>query len=266
MPCRFNRRHGALLPLATLLTALSAPAHAQQADAGATADYPSPMRLIGDIGLGVDNAPPVGRGQSHAVNAIPYANADYGRAFARIDTVGLRVLPAGYGYLELVGKFNEDGYTPLRTALGRFDQRKTSVPLGLGTLQVTPVGAFFVNVFRDVGRSKGNLADLIYAAEIDAGPLAIYPQAGLEYQSSAYTRYFYGVSGDEARRTGVAAYQPGAATNPFAALFIEAHVGGNWYVNANLRRTWLGGSVGASALVARHTADTGLVALSYRFK
>ena len=263
MPSRFPR-----LAAALLLIALSGASHAQQPpDAAAMpSDDPLPMRLIGDVGLGVDNAPPVARGQSHAVNAVPYANFDYGRVFARIDTFGLRTLPLGYGYLELVGKFNEDGYTPLRTALGGFDHRKTSVPLGLGTLQVTPVGAFFVNVFRDVDRSHGNLADLIYAAEIDTGPLAIYPQAGVERQSGAYTRYFYGISGDEARRTGVAAYQPRAATNPFAALFIEAHVSGNWYVNANLRRTWLGGTVSASPLVARHTVDTGLVAVSYRLK
>lgn len=252
-----------LPPLA--LAAFICCAHGQQIEAAAT-DDPLPMRLVGDVGIGIDNAPPVARGQTHALSAVPYANFDYGRVFARIDTFGVRTLPAGYGYLELVGKFNEDGYTPTRTALGGFDHRKTSVPLGLGTLQVTPVGAFFVNLFRDVDRSKGNLADLIYAAEIDTGPLAIYPQAGVEYQSSAYTRYFYGVSGDESRRSGVAAYQPRAASNPFLALFVEAHVSGNWYVNANLRRTWLGSAVADSPLVPRHTVDTGLVAVSYRFK
>ena len=262
MTIRFRR---ALLP--ALLTLTLAPcARAQQIDAGAAADDPLPMRLIGDVGLGIDNAPPVARGQSHALSAVPYANFDYGRVFARIDTFGVRTLQAGYGYLELVGKFNEDGYTPAPTALGRLDHRKTSIPLGLGTLQVTPVGAFFVNLFRDVDQSGGNIADLIYAAEIDTGPLAIYPQAGVEYQSSTYTRYFYGVSTDEAHRSGLQAYQPRAASNPFLALFVEAHVSGNWYVNANVRRTWLGSAVADSPLVPRHTVDTGLVAVSYRFK
>lgn len=259
MTFRFYRA----LPLA--LAALTFGVHAQQTGA-ATTDDPLPMRLIGDVGIGIDNAPPVARGQTHALSAVPYANFDYGRVFARLDTFGVRTLQAGYGYLELVGKFNEDGYTPARTALGSLDHRKTSVPLGVGTLQVTPVGAFFVNVFRDVDKSKGNIADLIYAAEFDTGPLAIYPQAGVEYQSSAYTRYFYGVSGDESRRSGLAAYRPGSATNPFLALFAEMHVSGNWYVNANVRRTWLGSAVADSPLVPRHTVDTGLVAVSYRFK
>ncbi|MFZ6646178.1 MipA/OmpV family protein [Undibacterium sp. TJN25] len=223
-------------------------------------------RLIGDIGVGANIAPTIARSSTSNTSAVPYANFDYGRLFARIDTFGVRLVPAGYGSLELVARYIGDGYTPLPTAQGGLDRRKSSLPIGLGTLQTTPLGAVFLNAFHDANKSGGNLVDLIYAAEFDTGPFALYPQAGAEYRSSAYVRYFYGVSAAESARSGLAVYQPRDAVNTFVGLFIEAKVSGHWYVNANLRRTWLNNTISASPLVARHASNSALLSLSYRFE
>jgi outer membrane protein len=211
--------------------------HAEPAD---TTDW----KLVGDVGIGVNAAPTPARAQSRQTTAVPYLNFDAGPAFARIDMFGVKLLPVGAGHIELLTRVLSDGYTPRMTDGQR---RHDSLPIGLGTLQVTPVGAFMVNAYRDVGKSGGHLVDL--------GPVALYPQAGLEYRSSAYVRYY----------NGTAAYQPGAADSPFAALFAECHLGGHWYLNGNLRRTWLATSVAASPLVRRGKLDSGLLAVSYRF-
>lgn len=213
---------------------------------------PSHAQLSGDIGAGIDAAPTAARARSRQTTAVPYLNIDDGPLFARIDTFGVKLAPVGAGSVEVLTRVLSDGYTPLDGAAPR---RHDSLPLGLGTLQVTPAGAFMLNVYRDAGKSKGRLADLMYAAEIDAGALALYPQAGLEYRSAAYVRYF----------DGTPSYRPGAANNPFAALFAEVHLAGHWYVNGNLRRNWLGKSIQDSPLVRRARVDAGLLALSYRF-
>ncbi|MYM35242.1 hypothetical protein GTP38_12960 [Duganella sp. FT94W] len=218
--------------------------HAEQTD---TANW----QLTGDVGLGVNAAPTPARAQSRQTTAVPYLNFDDGPVFARIDTFGVKLLPVAAGHVELLTRVLSDGYT----ASGLDGRRHDSLPIGLGTLQVTSAGAFMLNGYHDAGKSGGNLADLMYAAEIDAGPLALYPQAGLEYRSSAYVRYF----------DGTPSYRPGAASSPFAALFAEIHLGGHCYLNGNLRRTWLGASIAASPLVRRSRLDTGLLALSYRF-
>jgi outer membrane protein len=230
----------------------------------AAAPEASPWRLVGDIGAGLNTASSVVRGQSGRATAIPYVNADFGAAFARIDTLGVRLAPAGYGSVELLSRVLDDGFTP-RTASGALPHRKGSLPLGIGTLQISPVGAFMANLYRDTGKSKGALADFMYAAEIDFPAVALYPQAGVEYRSRGYVRYYDGVSAAEARQGGLPAYAPGAASNGFAALFVEARMGGHWYFNVNLRRTWLDRAVSNSPLARRHVADSGLVALSYRF-
>ncbi|WP_394781036.1 MipA/OmpV family protein [Undibacterium sp.] len=252
-----------VLPLLSCLAFLPLPLLAQQSPAASQSE---PTRLIGDIGLGANIAPTIARSSSANTGAVPYANFDYGRIFARIDTFGVKLVPMGYGSLELVTRYIGDGYTPLHTSQGGLDQRKSSLPIGIGTLQTTPVGAFFVNAFHDANKSGGNLVDLIYAAEFDSGPFAFYPQAGAEYRSSAYVRYFYGVSAAESARSGLAAYQPRDTVNPFLGLFIEAKVSGHWYVNANLRRTWLDHAVSSSPLVARHAANSALLSVSYRFE
>ncbi|HEY1147093.1 MAG TPA: MipA/OmpV family protein [Pseudoduganella sp.] len=224
----------------------------------------APWRLVGDIGAGLNAAPSVARGQSGRATVIPYLNADFGAAFARIDTFGFRLAPAGYGSVELLTRVLEDGFTP-RTASGALPHRKAPLPLGIGTLQMSPVGAFMANLYRDAGNSKGTLADFMYAAEIDVPAMALYPQVGLEYRSRDYVRYYDGVTAVDARQSGLPSYMPGAASNWFAALFVEARLSGHWYFNVNLRRTWLDRAVSNSPPAQRRVVNSGLMAVSYRF-
>jgi len=220
--------------------------------------------MDGDIGIGVNHNAQIGHSNSSAANAIPYANFDYGNVFARVDTFGYRLNPVAYGNVEMVARYIGEGYTPL-TPTGDLSARHTSVPVGLGTLQITPLGAVILNTYHDMNKSGGNLADMIFAEQWESAHVALYPQAGAEYRSRNYVRYFYGVSPEEASQFKLRGYAPDEATNLFAALFTEWKVSGNWYVNSNLRRTWLDTSVSDSPLVQRRVANSGFLALSYRF-
>jgi outer membrane protein len=219
---------------------LASPAYAQQADAA---------KLVGDVGLGVNAAPVAVRAQSSGSAAVPFLNLDYGPLFARIDTFGVKLAPFGAGSVELLTRVLSDGYTPRNGG----QRRKDALPLGVGTLQVTSVGAFMANVYRDAGQSHGMLLDTMYAAELPLGPVTLYPQAGIERRSAAYVRWY------------AAPLRDGASNNTFAALYAEMPLAGQWHVNFNLRRTWLGRVMRDSPQVQRTTLDSGLLALSYRF-
>lgn len=231
---------------------LAPPLHAQQDDSAPD------LRLIGDIGAGVNAAPTAASAQSNGVKPIPYLNFDYGSVFARIDTFGVKLTPVGAGSVELLTRVLSDGYTPRNAAAGTA-HRADSLPLGVGTLQVTPVGALMANFYHDLGKSKGNLIDLMYAAELPLGALTLYPQVGIEHRSAAYVRYY---NGDDSANS---LYRAGASNNTFAAVFVEMHLSGPWYANINVRRTWLGKTIQNSPRVQRTTLDTSLVSLSYRF-
>ncbi len=248
-----------------LLTALlMAPALAE--DRPATED-PLPDRLQGDIGVLVDKERSPVKGEHTHVLPLPFAYFDYGRLFARLDTFGVKTLQMGYGYLEIAGRIKFDGYkTTSNAALQGIAGRENSVPLGLGSFQLTPIGGFFLYALHDVNRSQGNLLEADYVAEFKIGGATLYPEAGLEYYTGQYTRYYYGVSQAESAASGYAAYTPSAAAVPFLSLWLEVPVAQNWNADFYLRRKWLGSAISRSPLVDSSHADGGFVALVRHFE
>lgn len=222
--------------------------------------------LTGDLGLGAFYTQSIIRSKSNETNVLPYAYADYGRLFARVDTFGVKTVPIGYGYLELAGRVSTDGWKADTAALAGLHDRKTPVPLGIGTFQETPYGGLFLNAFVDANKSHGGLFEATYAARFKLGPVSFYPQVGLEYTTAKYNDYLYGVSTAESAASGYAAYSAGASTAPMVALGADVSLSEKWTLSAQLRHKWLDSSVRNSPLVTRKSQDTAFVAVSYSFK
>ena len=111
-------------------------------------------KLVGDVGGAAYISQGLIRSKTTDTSALPYGYFDYGRFFARVDTLGLKVVPVGDGYLELAGRISQGGWRANTPALAGLTDRKTPIPLGLGTFQKTPYGAFFLNAFVDeIGRA-----------------------------------------------------------------------------------------------------------------
>lgn len=223
-------------------------------------------KLTGDVGGAVYTSQSVIRSKNAETIVLPYGFFDYGRFFARVDTVGLKTVPLGYGYLEVVGRVSQDGWRANTPALAGLTDRRTPIPVGLGTWQQTPYGVFIVNAFVDANKSRGTLLEASYAAELKAGRWSFYPQLGIEYRNARYANYFYGVTTAESATSGYATYTAGASTTPVLGLAVDVPLGEAWVLNMQLRRKWLDSAVYGSPLVSRKTQDTGFLALSYRFK
>ena len=227
---------------------------------------PLSERLTGDVGGAVYGSPSVIRSKGTGTSLLPYGFFDYGRVFARVDTLGVKTRPIGYGYLELVGRVSQDGWRANTAALAGLADRKTPIPLGIGTFQQTPYGVFIVNAFVDANTSRGSLLEATYAAQFKLGSVSFYPQLGLERRSARYTNYLYGVTPAEAAASRYAAYTAGASTIPVLGLGVDIPLGAPWVISLQLRRKWLDSAVTNSPLVSRKTQDSGFLALSYRFQ
>ncbi|MFY9260136.1 MAG: MipA/OmpV family protein [Gallionella sp.] len=225
-----------------------------------------PNRIQGDIGVAVyANTNPV-NGVGGTQIAVPYSYFDYGRFFARFDTFGIKTLPLGYGYLEVVGRVNLDGFRTNNPALRGIRDRQNSLPLGMGTFQETPFGGFFLNAFYDVNRSHGQLYELIYAAKFDVGNAVVYPMFGFEHFTAQYTQYFYGVSPTEAQNSLYPTYIPKANTTTMLGWAWEIPVEKDWNINVYMMRRWLGSAITQSPLVNSRTQDEAFFAFSYHYK
>lgn len=225
-----------------------------------------PQNIDGDIGLGGYYTRSSVRGNSDALSVLPYADFEYGRLFARVDTLGIKTLKLGYGHLELAGRISQDGFSTNTPNLQGISKRETSIPLGIGTLQVTPLGGFYINAFHDVHRSKGNWFEVIYGGELDLSQVTFYPLLGVEYQSKEYVRYYYGISVQEAASSQFAVYQPAGAVNGLIGLIADIRLTEEYHLNCYVRRKWLGDAIQFSPIVTQKYLDTGYLSLSYRFK
>ena len=245
-----------------LIALLSGPLHA-------ISDVPDglPDRIVGDIGTAVYTSNlHIGTEGTQSL-VLPYAFFDYQRFFVRIDEVGIKTFKMGYGYLEVIGKINLDSYKVKSPFNGTSINRSDPIPLGLGTFQETPIGGFFVNAYHDFGKSKGALDEFLYFAELETyKKIVIYPQVGVERQSSQYANYYYGINPGESQLTGYNAYSAPATNNLLAGMMVEIPVVDNWYVNVYGKRKWMGNGINNSPVLNRSFQDNLFVALAYRFK
>ena len=245
-----------------LIALLSTPLHAMS-------DVPDglPDRIVGDIGAAVYTSNlHIGTEGTQSL-ALPYAFFDYQRFFVRIDEVGIKTFKMGYGYLEVIGKINLDSYKVKSPFNGTSINRSDPIPLGLGTFQETPIGGFFVNAYHDFGKSKGALYEFLYFGELETyRKIVVYPQVGVERQSSQYANYYYGISPGESQLTGYNAYSAPATNNLLAGVMVEIPVVDSWYVNLYGKRKWMGNGINNSPVLNRSFQDNIFVALAYRFK
>lgn len=228
---------------------------------GAMAGEDDYWRLRGDVGLGAFVAQETVIGESARATVAPYLYADFGPLFGRIDTFGLKLLPLGFGHLEVSTRLLQDA-REANASWPAVNARPGSRPLGLSSFQVTPIGGFGVSVFRDLGDSRGTIFDASWAGRLAVAPwLTLYPQGGLEWLSGSYVDFYYGVG---ASASG-AAYRAGSASNPYLAIFTETPLGGAWSLSASARHKWLAEAIADSPLAPHATRWNAYAALTRHF-
>jgi outer membrane protein len=243
----------------TLSLLLSLAANAQ------TATYSSDDKpqLQGDVGIAFYRTPPITRAAGDANVVLPYAFADYGNFFARVDTFGVKLMPLGAGSLELSGRLSFEGYKSV--GYNGIQERSRPVPVGLSTFQETPYGAFFLYSFYDV-TSGGTLLVALYAAEFKLGAMTIYPQLGLERRSAKYVQHLYGVSALENAVSKLDVYNPGNSLSPNFGVAFAYPLENDYSLTLQVRKEWLDSSITDSPLVNSKSQLSSFLSLTRSFK
>ena len=204
--------------------------------------------FVGDIGVGVERTQASAPGASARNWALPYAYGDYGSLFVREDTFGAKLVPVGWGSLEVVGRVSTEGTDADGPGLAH---RTNPRPVGLGTFQETPWGGVFADAFVDTV-SGGSLLEASYAVELPLGPVTVYPQAGLTRRSARYDAHLYDVHA--------------AATTPVLQLSAELPFAGHWVLLAHAQVEPFSHAQRESARVDARSRASALVVLAWRFE
>lgn len=215
----------------------------------------------GDAGLGFYRTPAIARSTDKETIALPYLYGEYGNFYARTDTFGYKLDAMAHGHLELATRISFEGYQPLRSGL---NNRNRPTPIGVGTLQETSIGSFFVYGFHDP-TSGGNLLESTYVAQMDVGKFSIYPQLGLERRDQKYVNYLYGVTANEATQSGLRSYTAGSSASYTLGLALEFPLPDRFKLTAQIRRRSLDKAIYDSPLVDTKQQTSSFLAVSKVF-
>lgn len=156
---------------------------------------------------------------------IPLVDYEGDRFYIRDLSVGLKFynsedlkLAVFLGY----DPTNFDGGDSGDRRLNRLDNRHEGLLAGGDAQWTSPIGHFNLSLGGDVsGHSQGFSGRAAYLYSLDFGTVEFVPQAGTYWSSGSYNNYYYGISQKESVRSGLAAYEAGAAFSPFIGLTID---------------------------------------------
>lgn len=215
---------------------------------------------VGDFGY---------RKASAKILPVPLVNYEYGDFYLHTlntgyyllrDDVNDVALTAGLGALS----FNPSDSDDVR--MKKLDKRKNAVMAGILINNRFHWGAFRTSVGQDVsGNSRGIVADTAYLYPVRTGKLTVTPGVGVSWSNGKFNQYYYGVSSDEARRSGLAQYAPGDSLAFYMELSAFYQVNRNWYLTSSIKVTELNGAVAESDIIAGGISTQLMAGFGYRF-
>ncbi len=150
--------------------------------------------------------------------------------------------------------------------LRQLSNRSMSAMAGVAVRHSAPWGVLQGNVQADIsGHGGGLAADAKYAYPIPTGRVMLIPGVGANYASSSLNDYYFGISAEEAQRSGLAAYRAGSGVAPYMDLTAVMPLGPHWTATASLRRTLLSNAVKDSPMTVGDHMDSAVLALTYGF-
>lgn len=192
------------------------------------------------------------------------------------DSFWLRTLQGGYylwkdpqNQLSLTLAGSAQRYDPDDNDLGAMkglDERRMTMMGGLEYRHIADWGIVRTNLLGDVlGKSDGIVWDLTYLYRFEFGDFSLAPGIGATWTSANQNRYYYGVSGHEAARTGIRRYQPDDSWSPYAELSANYRLTERWNTSVYARYTRLADEIKDSPMVDKNSQLTTWAGISYSF-
>ena len=151
-------------------------------------------------------------------------------------------------------------------ALRQLDKRRSTAMAGLSYVHNTQYGFLRTALAADVlDNSNGFVGDVAWLYRYTNGGLTLTPGIGVEYSSENQNDYYYGVSGDESRRSGLKRYDADDSWNPYLELTASYKFASDWNVYAATRYTRVGDEIKDSPMVDKSWNGLFSTGVTYTF-
>ncbi|MEJ2515310.1 MAG: MipA/OmpV family protein [Gammaproteobacteria bacterium] len=225
----------------------------------------------GTFGLGggelIDRRLYISDGNRHKADVVPLYLYEGKRLFAHGTTAGIHLLDSESLALDLLGRYRLTWFEPADENIDGLLERQRTLDAGISATWRGGWGELNGKWLADtLGRHDGQTAELNYRFPFDLGRWSITPWASWEWQSSALTRYYFGVTPGESEASGFAAYRPGDAYNIGWGVNASYPLTENIQFFANAGQTWLDDEIGDSPITDTTRIDTVFVGANYLFR
>lgn len=247
------------LILATGLPALSFMVHAQEQSGWS-------------IGTAIVSSNASYRSQSSDTFAVPMINYEGENFYLRGITAGYYLQRQREQQLSLELSAEPFRFRPQDSAdlqMRQLDRREFSGSASARYNRVTAIGLVSTRVGTDLtGRHNGQSANITYSYPFNrewGGEWQFSPRLGVDYRSKDWVRYYYGVSANEAARTGLSEYNGDHAFSPFIGLGGFTRLTPGIMLSGSVTLSRLSSAVTDSPMVSGRTSRTYFFTVSYMF-
>lgn len=146
------------------------------------------------------------------------------------------------------------------------DKRHSTMMAGIAYRYSAGWGAIRTSFSSDVlDTSNGLYADAAYLYSIKINKLRLTPGIGVSWYNSDFNNYYYGITHNESRRSGLAQYDAKSSWSPYIELSAHYSFNDKWSAFASGRYIHLGNEVKDSPMVDNTYSAVIATGITYRF-
>ena len=221
------------------------------------------------VGAGVLVSPDPYRGDQHRIHPAPLVGYEGENFYIRSLNAGYYLWNDTTDKLSITAYYNPLHYRPKDSKdndMRALDKRKSTVMAGLAYSHYTDYGFLRTVLAGDIlDNGNGITWDTAWLYRYNTGSLTFTPGIGVGWNSKNQNKYYYGVSGKEAQRSGMEHYKPGSSFSPYAELSVDYQLTQDWTVFGMGRYVRLASEITDSPMVNSHWTGVLLAGVTYSF-
>lgn len=222
------------------------------------------------LGVAASYSPAVYKETPSNQTVIPVIGYEGEHLFLRGFTAGYRVLPVGSPH-NVVFRAAYDPRTLKpedsdNADIRLMDERKATVLGGVSYQAITLVGMFEVTLGSDLAnRHNGVYAESAWRLPIRRNGWGVTPSLGYAYNSSRLNNHLYGVSAEEAARSGLPEFDADWDGQLFISASAYLHLTPSIRLSGGVRYTNIEGDIEASPLIESGVTTSANIGIAYVF-
>lgn len=200
---------------------------------------------------------------------LPIVSYEGKYAYVRGTTAGVKLINMEFLELSVFGGYDDTAFNASDSSdkrLRKLSDRYSSAVAGVDVRLLTPYGMLHMSGSQDVlNNSNGQSGAIGYMQSLEFNALELIPAVGVQWSSSKYNDYYYGVSGRESRKSGLESYDAGFGFSPYIGLTIDYSLTDAWEIFCSGELVFLNSAIKDSPMVDRKNTHSLLLGFSYTF-